>query len=168
MNQNEDTAGNSGIQPKLVSVPLRYFFWGIPFSLLFAVALTPTRGGANEYLRGYGFLLLCDLGYLFLGLRKNRVGYIRIATALIYLAPVIVLLFMIIAHDVFHFRYFYWLITFSILKEFAYGIFWSQKSKDKGAEPGVTANVRACHDLCSERHRSRQALPSLNFNVRQK
>jgi hypothetical protein len=106
MNQYENAAGNSEIQPKSGSSPLRYFIWGIPFSLLFAIVLTPTNGGSNEYLRGYAFLVLCALGYLILGVKGNKVGYIRIATALIYLAPFIVLLFMVIAHDCFHFRYF--------------------------------------------------------------
>ena len=61
------------------------------------------------------------------------------------------------------------LIIFSFLKTKqtkAHERLWNQK-QSYGAEPGATANERACHGLCSEQHTPRQARSSLSLNVRQ-
>ena len=63
------------------------------------------------------------------------------------------------------------LIIFSFLKSEqtqAHEYLWNQKQKNYTAEPGATANERACHESCSEQHASRQARSSLSLNVRQK
>jgi len=43
----------------------------------------------------------------------------------------------------------------------------NERHKPHRAEPGATANERACHGSCSEQHAPRQARSSLSFNVRQ-
>ena len=62
------------------------------------------------------------------------------------------------------------MIIFSFLKTKqtkAHESLWNQ-NQSYGAEPGATANERACHGLCSEQHTPRQARLSLSLNVRQK
>jgi hypothetical protein len=68
------------------------FFAALPISLLMAIALTPHLGGEFEYLISYTFLMLCACGYLAVGTRKHKNGYIYIAILMTFLNPILPIL----------------------------------------------------------------------------
>ena len=63
------------------------FFAALPVSLLMAIALTPHLGGEIEYLSAYAFLMLCACGYLVVGAKKKKNGYIYTAILMAFLNP---------------------------------------------------------------------------------
>jgi hypothetical protein len=63
------------------------FFAALPVSLLMAIALTPHFGGEIGYLSAYAFLMLCACGYLVVGIRKKKKGYIYTAILMAFLNP---------------------------------------------------------------------------------
>ena len=80
-------------------VRLRAFVFGLLISLPFAVILTPTEFGTNEYMAAYGFLVACSVILAILARRRRDRRYMAYAVGLILLAPFAPILMAVLLYD---------------------------------------------------------------------
>jgi len=77
----------------------RWFLLGIIPSLFIESALVPMEIGANQYLALYGILFVALCGYVTVGMKKKSKRYVTVGTALIWSAPFIPIVLLIVAYD---------------------------------------------------------------------
>jgi hypothetical protein len=78
----------------------RWFFFGIIPSLFIGSALVPMEIGANQYLALYGILFFASCGYVTVGMKKKIRRHVTIGTILMWSAPVIPIILLVIAYDI--------------------------------------------------------------------
>ena len=77
----------------------RWFLLGIIPSLFIGSALVPMEIGANQYLALYGILFISSCGYVTVGMKKRIKRHVAVGTALIWSAPFIPIILLIVAYD---------------------------------------------------------------------